>query len=111
MFQHAFGWNGLKLSVVPWGPGNRIRSGDFHEVAMLFDGTSVRHNVLAVRDGSVASMVARAAERVYVKYRRGSVCCRPSVRCRMPAVPSKCERKGIRAAAAVSRQTRAEAKC
>ena len=67
---HAFGWKALNLPFCAWlrllGRGTPVWV-MFHEVAFPFDREQpLAHNVLAVGTRMMASMAARAAERVFV---------------------------------------------
>ena len=89
---HAFGWNGMNVPFCRW----LTRQPHsfwviFHEVRFAFRWNQpLRHNVLAFVTDRMASMVARAAERVYVTIPAWERSLPPSVGCRILPVPSTC---------------------
>ena len=89
---HAFGWNGMNVPFCRW----LTRQPHsfwviFHEVRFAFRWNQpLRHNVLAFVTDRMASMVARAAERVYVTIPAWERSLPPSVGCRILPVPSNC---------------------
>ena len=68
---HAFGWKAMNLPFVAWALIRRVRRRDdvrvmFHEVAFPWVRWPLRHNVLAVVNRVMATVLVRACTRAYV---------------------------------------------
>jgi hypothetical protein len=65
---HAFGWKGMNVPFCLWLARQPYPLWViFHEVRFAFRWTQpLRHNLLAVVTGAMASIVARSAERIYI---------------------------------------------
>jgi len=89
---HAFGWNGMNVPFCRW-LARQPHSVwvTFHEVRVAFRWNQpLRYNLLAFVTDWMASIVARAAERVYVTIPAWEQSLPSDVRCRVVPVPSNC---------------------